>query len=71
MAMILEVFQTFSIRVLLLVYQKKKRTDVMSNWRPISLLNVDNKIASSAIANRLKNVLANIISNTQKGFYKR
>jgi hypothetical protein len=42
----------------------------MSNWRPISLLNTDLKIASAAIANRFKQVLGCIISDTQKGFMK-
>ena len=42
----------------------------MSNWRPISLLNTDLKIASPAIANRFKQVLGGIISDTQKGFIK-
>ena len=42
----------------------------MKNWRPISLLNIDFKIASAAIANRLKPILFSIISDTQKGFIK-
>ena len=42
----------------------------MSNWHPISLLNTDLKIASAAIANRFKQVLGGIISDTQKGFIK-
>lgn len=42
----------------------------IGNWRPISLLNTDIKIASAAIANRLKSVLNFIISDTQKGFMK-
>ena len=42
----------------------------MSNWRPISLLNTDLKIASAVIANRLKGVLFAIISDSQKGFMK-
>ena len=42
----------------------------MSNWRPISLLNTDLKIASVAIANRFKQVLGGIINDTQKGFMK-
>jgi hypothetical protein len=42
----------------------------MSNWCPISLLNTDLKIASAAIANRFKQVLGGIISDTQKGFMK-
>jgi hypothetical protein len=42
----------------------KVRTS-MKNWRPITLLNADNKILSSVFANRLP-----IISDTQKGFLK-
>lgn len=42
----------------------------LKNWRPISLLNVDYKIAASAIAYRMKQVLPDIISNTQTGFLK-
>lgn len=40
----------------------------LKNWRPISLLNVIYKIASSVIANRLKLVLHNLIHEDQKGF---
>ena len=42
----------------------------MSNWRRISLLNTDLKIASAAITNRFKQVFGGIISDTQKGFMK-
>ena len=42
----------------------------IANWRPISLLNIDYKIATKAIANRIKTVLQNIISPNQTGFIK-
>jgi len=42
----------------------------LKNWRPISLLNVAYKIASSTIADRLKNVLPIIINEDQTGFLK-
>ena len=40
----------------------------LKNWRPITLLNVDTKIASAALANRIKPFLKSIISETQQGF---
>ena len=40
----------------------------IKNWRPITLLNVTYKIASAALANRLKKVLPSIINLNQCGF---
>ena len=42
----------------------------LSNWRPITLLNVDYKIASKAIASRIKNVLPALIHSDQSSFMK-
>ena len=40
----------------------------LKKWRPIWLLSVLYKIASTAIANRLKTILIKLISDTQSGF---
>ena len=37
----------------------------LSNWRPISFINIDVKIGSKAIAKKLENVLPNIIHHSQ------
>ena len=42
----------------------------MKNWRPISLINVDAKIASKALAFRIRKVITNLIhSDYVKGRY--
>ena len=56
--------------VITCIPKENKDRRYMSNWRPISLLNTDLKIASAAIANRFKQVLGGIMSDTQKGFMK-
>ena len=56
--------------VITLIEKKRKDRSFLENWRPISLVNVDAKIMSKAIATRIKNVLPNIIHHNQTGFIK-
>ena len=53
--------------VITLIDKKKDRT-LLKNWRPISLLNVDYKIASKTIAERFKQFLPKLINNSQVGY---
>ena len=47
-----------------------KQKEFIKNWRPISLLNIDYKLASSCISNRFQSIMHKLISNTQSGFMK-
>ena len=53
-----------------LVPKKNKPINLLKNWRPITLLNCDYKIAAKSIANRMKKILSKIINNDQTGFLK-
>ena len=50
--------------VITLLDKNKDRT-LLKNWRPISLLNVDYKIISKALVNRMKPFLPAIINSDQ------
>ena len=54
--------------VIKLIEKKDRDKRFSKNWRPISLLNVDTKIISKAMALRLKNVLPPIISTNQTAY---
>ena len=51
---------------------EKKDTDkrFIQNWRPISLLNVNFKIISKALSEKLKKVLPDLISSQQTAYVK-
>ena len=56
--------------VITLIEKKGKDKRYIRNWRPISLLNVDLKIASKALALRIKPVLKNVICHDQTAYIK-
>lgn len=56
--------------IITFIEKKDKDKRDLSNWRPISLINVDVKIGSKAIAKRLEKVLPNIIHYNQCAYVK-
>ena len=54
--------------VIRLIPKKDADPHLIKNWRPITLLNCDYKIAAKAIAGRIKKVLPKIINEDQTGF---
>ena len=56
--------------IIKLLEKKDKDKRHIENWRPISLLNVDTKIISKALASRLKEVLPDIISHDQTAYVR-
>ena len=56
--------------IISLIPPKKKDKTILENLRPISLLNVDYKILTKVLANRLEKVLPKIINPDQTGYVK-
>ena len=56
--------------IITLIPKKFKDKTMLENLRPISLLNVDYKIVTKAIAKRLEKVLPSIINPDQTGYVK-
>ena len=56
--------------IITLIPKHNKDITTLDNWRPISLLNVDYKMATKVIANRVKNVITKIIDHSQTGLLK-
>ena len=56
--------------VITLIPKENSDPRELSNWRPITLLNVDYKIASKAIVSRIEKFLPLLINSNQTGFMK-
>ena len=56
--------------IIKLIEKKNKDKRYVTNWGPISLLNVDVKIASQAITLRLEKVLSDLISDEHCAYVK-
>lgn len=54
--------------VITLREKKNKDKRFIKNWRPISLINVDTKIASKALAKRLESILPDLIHCNQNTY---
>ena len=54
-----------------LIPKKNKDAKLLKNWRPVTLLNCDYKIASKSVANRFKKLLPKLIDYDQTGFQKK
>ena len=56
--------------VITLIEKKGKDKRYLKNWRPISLINDDTKIASKCLASQVKKVLSNLIHSDQTAYVK-
>ena len=53
-----------------LIEKKDRDKRILKNWRPISLINVDAKIASKALALRVRNVIHELVHSDQTAHVK-
>ena len=58
------------LAIISLIPKKDKNLQYLKNWRPVSLLNNDYKIATKAIALRMEKVLPKIVNESQTGYVK-
>ena len=56
--------------VITLILKKDRDKRLVKNWRPVSLTNVDTKIASKVMALRMKKVIPNLINYDQTAYVK-
>ena len=56
--------------IISLIPKDENNLTTLSNWRPITLLNVDYKILAKVIAKRIESVLPKLIHSDQTGFIK-
>ena len=56
--------------VITLIPKEDRSLLELSNWHPITLLNVDCKVAAKVIANRIQSSLPNLVHLDQTGFIK-
>ena len=56
--------------IIKLIAKKDRDKRFFKNWRPISLFNVDTKILSKSLAEKLKNILPELISSNQTAYVK-
>ena len=61
-------FSTSQKQAMITLLEKKDKEGLLKNWRPISLINVDVKIASKAIARGLESILPDLIHPNLNGF---
>ena len=54
--------------MIVLIGKKESDKRFIKNWRPISLLNVDTKILSKALAMRLKKVIGTLVAPEQSAY---
>ena len=57
--------------IITLIDKKGKDRVYLKNWRPVSLLNNDYKIASKALAFRIKKVISELVHHDQSGFVEK
>ena len=53
-----------------LIEKKDRDKWILKNWRPICLINVDAKIASKALALRVRNVIHELVHSDQTAYVK-
>ena len=56
--------------VITLIEKKDRDKRILKNWRPISLINIDVKIASNALALRVRNVMHELVHSDQTAYVK-